>query len=232
MTTHHIRTAFGAVLALALLAPPALRAQEIPSPYRFIEDGMEASVFTGWFDAATGRFELGPQPAALFGARWGIEVSGPLAFEVAASYLPTTRNIVNPALGEGDRIIDEADAALAFVDAALRFAFTGRRTWNRINPYALIGGGVIFDVAGGQQEDQKLEEDDTFSFGTGFNGIFGGGARIFVTDRIAVRTDATLNLYKVDIPNGFRDPERGFENVPEDEWVSTPRFTVGLAWLF
>ena len=217
-----------AVVATVVAAP--LRSQEIGSPYRYIERGQEAGVFAGFMATDRGRFGLGPGSQPVVGARYGVEVSGPVALEGLASMSFGPRDVVNPNRVEGDRIVDEAEMRLVFIEARLRFNLTGRRTWNSIQPYAFVGGGVGFDTLGDQDEDFALEEGDRYSFGTQWTGNVGFGGRIILTDRLLVRVDGGLRLYKVDIPGGWRDPERGFENVPEDEWVSGREISVGLGW--
>lgn len=215
-------------LAVALPAT----AQDIPSPYRYIELGQEVGVFAGYMGTDRGRFGLGPGPQTQIGARYGVEVSGPVALEGVVGTAFGPRHVVNPNRVEGDRIIEEAEMRLVFIEARLRFNLTGRRTWNSIQPYAYIGGGAGFDTIGEQDEDFNLEEGDRYSFGTQWTGNIGVGSRILLTDRLLLRVDAGLRLYKVDIPGGWRDPERGFVNVPEDEWVSGREITVGLGWRF
>jgi hypothetical protein len=179
-----------------------------------------------------GRFGLGPASQTMVGARYGVEVSGPVALEGLATMSFGPRDVVNPNRVEGDRVVDEAEMRIIFLEARLRFNLTGRRTWNSIQPYAYVGGGAGFDTLGDQDEDFALEEEDRYSFGTQWTGNFGLGGRIILTERLLVRVDAGLRLYKVDIPGGWRDPERGFENVPEDEWVSGREISVGLGWRF
>lgn len=219
-----------ALAALSWSAPAA--SQSIPSPYRYIERGQEAGFFSGIMATNTGRFDLGPGTQTLVGARYGVEVSGPVALEGLASVAFGPRNVVNPNRIEGDRVVDEAEMRIVLLEARLRFNLTGRRTWNRLQPFLLIGGGVGFDTLEGQDEDFALEEDDRYTFGTRWTGNLGAGSRLLLTDRIHLRVDAALRLYKVGIPSGWRDPILGFESVPEDEWVSGRLLTVGLGYRF
>lgn len=221
------------IALLAVLTPwSPLRAQDIPSPYRYIERGQAAELFVGYMDAATGRLGYGPEGGLLFGGRYALELTGPLALEGAVALLPTTRDVVHPRRPEEDRVIDEAEANLVFLDVRLRFALTGRRTWNGIQPFVLAGGGVSFDAAGTQAEDEPLETAERFEFGTKLSGVFGAGARIFISERIALRTDASLTLYRLDAPEGWLDADLELDPPAADEWVSSPTFSVGLSYLF
>ena len=229
----HPRAPTLTAVVAALLLPAAGLSQEIPSPYRHIERGQEGGAIVGYMDADPGRFGFGPKGAAFWGAWYGVNVSGPISLEGVATFMPTERVVVNPRRVEGDRALpDPAEVNLVNLNARLRFNLTGRRTWNRLQPYAAVGAGIIFDAQGRQAEDQRLEEDERFDLGTQFAGVFGGGFRALITDRIAVRGEAAISLYQVDVPDGWRDPDLGLGDSPESEWVSAPTFTLGASLLF
>jgi hypothetical protein len=219
-------------MAAAALVVAPLQAQTIPSPYRFIEERQEGGAFVGYFDADPGRFGFGPKSALQTGIRYGLELAGPLGLEGVASVVPTERDVVNPGRDEGDRVVDIAESTLLFVEARLRFALTGRRTWRRLQPFAVAGIGLGMDVQGSQREDQLLLDADRFDFGTKFVGSFGGGTRVILGRKFTLRLDASLLLYQLGTPSGFSEPERNLGNVPENEWVAARGFTVGLAYRF
>lgn len=218
-----------AAVALGTAVPAS--AQSIPSPYRYVEKGQEAGPFVGYLSPDRGRFGFGPGASMILGARYGVEITGPVALEGVVTSLRTTRDVVNPARQEGERVVGEADVALVFLEARLRFALTGRRSWHGLQPYVMAGGGLAFDVEGVQRDDVlELEERDRFEFGTKFTGSFGGGARWILTDRLTLRSELLMNLYKLDTPDGFQDPERGFEAVPDSEWTSARGISLALTW--
>lgn len=208
----------GACVLSGLPTPGA--AQSIPSPYRHIEAGVEAGPFVGWTSMDTGRFGYGPKGGLLLGARWGIEVAGPVSFETVAGVIPGTRDVINPGRAEGDRKVGEADVLMTTIDARLKFSFTGRRTWHDLSPFIVFGGGVAFDLAPAAADDELLEAEDRFDYGTTFSGIMGAGTRWWIHDRLTLRGDATFQLWRLGTPPGFATPERGFESVEEKEWVS------------
>lgn len=227
-----LRTLQSLLLGSALVAAP-VAAQSIPSPYRFIEKGQEGGIFVGYLDADPGRFGFGPKSAPATGIRYGLELAGPLGLEGLATVIPTERDIINPARVEGDRVVgDPAEATLLFVEARLRFALTGRRTWNGLQPYVFAGVGLGLNVQGNQQEDERLLEGDRFDFGTKFLGSTGGGARFFLSSRFVMRLEGALQLYQLKTPGGFQDPERELGTVPESEWVAGKGISLGLAYLF
>lgn len=226
---------FGALLALFLgVLPASLQAQSIPSPYRYIEEGQEGGFFVGYFDADPGRYELGPKSALMTGLRYGLELAGPLGLEGVATVVPTERDVINPGRAPGERAVDVAEATLLFVEARLRFALTGRRTWNRLQPYAAAGIGLGMDVQGNQREDDLLLAADRFNFGTRFVGSFGAGTRVILGSRLTLRLDASLLLYQLRTPGGFQDPDRELDlgNVPDSEWVAGRGLSLGLAYRF
>ncbi len=225
---------FSPLVLVTLLAttPGLVRGQEIPSPYRFIETRQEAGLFAGTLSQGRGRFGFGPGSGPVFGVRYEIGISGPFAIEGVGSYIQTTRDVIDPRRDEGDRIVGEADARLASVDARLKFSLTGERTWNNLSPTVIAGGGVVFGVDGLQPEDDQLGGDDKFDFGTSFLGVVGGGGRWFLTERFLVRAEVLMNFWKIDTPRGYLDTTRGFGSVAQDEWVSGFSFTAGTSLRF
>lgn len=228
----HISAPLLALNILLWLPGAEVRAQQIPSPYVYLEKGQEAGAFVGHVAADAGRFGFGPQSGLAMGGRYGIEVSGPFGLEGAAVYFPTTRDVINPRRAEGDRKVDEAELSIVVIDARLRFGLTGRRTWHGINPFLIAGGGIAFDIAGDQAEDQKIEPTDRFDFGTAFLGVLGGGVRVALGERFFLRGDAHLTLWQLDTPEGFEDPDLEFEAVPKSEWVNNTVLAVGLSYRF
>ena len=69
--------------------------------------------------------------------------------------------------------------------------------------------------------------------GTRFAATFGGGTNFHVSDKISLRLDGVMNLWKVATPVGWLTVEANplGEN-PEDEWVSAKSITLGASWRF
>jgi hypothetical protein len=157
----------------------------------------------------------------MVGARYGIDLSGPLSLEAVAGVVRGTRDIVNPARPEGDRVVGESDVMLTTIDARLRLSATGARTWHGLVPFLAFGGGVVFDTEDPSlTEKALLEADEVFELGTKFFGTVGPGIKWHVTRRLAVRTDLGLSLWKIDAPSGWGDPTLGLTAVAKSEWVS------------
>jgi hypothetical protein len=218
-----------AALTLALAAP--LSGQSIPSPYRFIETRKEVGALGGWISPGTGRFGYGPGPGPVTGVRGGLDFGGPLSIELVVAGIPTTRDIVNPARPT-DRVIGEADATLITLDGRLKLSLTGQRTWHGLSPFVTAGAGLAWDMAQSSLIEQELPEEDRFEFGTAFIALLGGGVRWFVNETVVVRGEGLLNLWRLEAPAGFRDPERGFGDVGESEYVNAASFTLGVGYRF
>jgi hypothetical protein len=226
-----VRIVLGSLAAAGLIlsVPPGLEAQAVPSPFRFIETRQEAGLFLGASSLSKGRFGFGPSDALNMGGRWGIRLSGPLGFEAVAGLISGSRDVVNPARPEGDRKVGEADSQIGTIDGRLRLQLTGDRTWHRLAPFFVAGGGIAFDLSSAAADDQLLEEQDRFDFGNSFFGTLGTGTNLFLSDRLVLRADGNFSLWKLDTPPGFSDPERGFEAVEESEWVSGLHVSLTLA---
>lgn len=220
------------LVPLALVSARPARAQNVPSPYEFIEQRQEAGLFGGSARAVPGRFGFGPDQGMVYGARYAIDLSGPFGIEGVFSYVPTTRTVVDPRRAEESREIGEADVQLLLVDARLRFTLTGNRTWHSLAPFLFAGAGLGYDVAGTSEIDEELAASDRFDFGFALLGTLGGGIRWMASERFLVRGDAQLALWQLDTPEGYLDPELGFEAPPQSEWLNNAFFTLGLAYRF
>jgi hypothetical protein len=214
--------------------PAVALGQSIPSPYRFVENRHEAGFFGGYASPGTGRFGFGPSPGPALGLRYGIRLGGPFFLDAVAGYLPTTRDVVDPSRAEGSQVVGEVDAGIATADLRLRFSLTGDRTWNGFSPFVFMGAGGAFDVLGeGEVEAELLElENDRFRFRSSFLGLLGSGVGWYPSDRMMLRADVSLLIWRLRTPPGFRSPERDLGTVAEKEWVSGPSFTLGAAVRF
>jgi len=216
------------MLAASLGSPAGLLAQTIPSPYRHIEAKKETGPFVGYVSANTGRFGYGPSGGVLVGARWGMELAGPVSFETTLGVIPGSRDVINPGRQEGDRVVGQADALLSTIDGRLKFSFTGQRTWRGLSPFLVFGGGVAFDLAPDDPADQLVDAEDRFNFGTSFYGTGGAGVRWWLSDRLTLRGDALFQLWQLDTPPGFSTPERGFASVEQSEWAGGFRLSMAV----
>jgi hypothetical protein len=197
-----------------------------------VDTRQEAGVFVEYVDAGVGRFGFGPSSGVAYGARYALDVSGPFGLEGAVSYLPTTRDLIDPRRAEAERVLGQADASLILFDARLRFTLTGRRTWNGLSPFVFAGAGGGVDVAGDPEGDELLREEDRFELGFSLLGSLGAGVRWIIGEQLLLRGEAHLRLWQLDTPEGFQDPELGLEAPPQLEWANNGAFSFGLAYRF
>lgn len=221
------------LLALvAALMPAAASAQRIDSPYRFIEPGQSVGLYAGYVSTGQNPLELGPRSAAVFGARYSIRISGPFKAEATIGFMPSTRDAfaVDTLAGDAQNrsFLVEADAQMLSATAALRFDITGARTWNRLQPFLLAGGGVVVDISSLTEEEEELPVDDRYDFGTSFAGELGAGVELYLTDRLSLRADVRDAFWKLPTPAGFvLAAPRG--ELSEDEWVSNWVMSAGIS---
>jgi hypothetical protein len=220
--------ASGLMLALSLSGAVSVDGQSIPSPFRFIETKQEAGLFGGQMTASGGRFGYAPDDALVIGARYGVQLGGPLSLEGVVNYLDATRSVIDPSRPEESWNIGSVPADLLTVDARFKFSLTGHRTWHRLSPFIFAGGGIAFDLTGSQALDETLLPEDVFDFGSSFFATLGGGTRWHLGNRWSLRGDGTFSLWKVDTPPGFSEPDRAFEGVEEGEWLWGTAWTVAL----
>ena len=219
-----------APLAVLLLTPGTGLAQTIPSSFSFLERKQEVGLYGGRMTAGTGQFGFGPSGGTLLGARYGVEISGPLSFEGRVGIIDGSRDVIDPSRPEDSRNIGEADVLLTTIDASFRFSFAGQRSWKGVSPVFSAGAGMILDSSPTNELDASLLAGDIFEFGTRFFTTLALGSRWFVTDRIALRGDGQFSLWKLNTPPGFSDPLRGLANVPEGEWLWGTSFTIALLY--
>ena len=222
-----LRWTLATALACALLPAPAA-GQAIRSPYRYLERTQSGGLFAGYVATDRGSLELGPGPGPIFGARYGIRLSGPFAVEGEVGLLPTSRYVVDLQEPEGAETpipvrLREADISLLQLMAALRFNLTGPRTYRNLQPYLLAGAGAAFSVS--DEETTDLDPDERFDFGTTFAGQLGGGIEWFAMRRLALRLDGRLLFWELDYPRAFSE----LGDVSSEEWVQNFYFSVGAA---
>jgi hypothetical protein len=222
------------VTAVVLLTSSrsAAAGQTIPSSYQFFDTRQEFSTSGGQINPGTGRFGYGPGPGQMIGVRYGLGISGPLSVEGVVNWIPTTRDIMDPSRPGGIRTVGSADVQLLSADVRFKLSLTGPRTWHNLNPFLFTGAGMVRDMAGVGPLELELAKDDRFEFGTSFMGILGGGLRWFVRDPWIVRVDASLRMWKLDVPDGFRLVTRGFGDVGTSEWTNATSVSIALGYRF
>ena len=225
------RTMLGVVLALTAV-PVRLSAQQITSPYRFLETRQAASGHFGYLAAGAGSLGLGPRGAAVFGGRYDIVLSGPFGLEGEIGYFSSMRAVWDTVPGDTTRRqIAEADFTIATASGALRFNLTGPRTYRRLLPYVLFGLGAAVDLSAENEIEAELPGEVRFDFGTSFTGVLGGGIEWLSGPGLGLRLDARNYLWKVKTPRAFLTGEQALR-LPSDEWTQNFAISAGLVFHF
>lgn len=222
-------------LATALAVDTAAAAaQSIDSPYRFLDHNQFAGGFAGYLQPSDGRIGGGPAAAPVFGASWGINVSGPFVFTVELAVAPTSRIVRDTAFVAADSSwaeLGEADMTMLIGMANMRFNITGARTWNGLQPFMLLGAGLVWDMDGNTAAEAELPENMRFDYGTSFAGQLGAGIDWFPSSRLSARLDARNMLWKLGVPEAFVLTESG-RTLPRSQWEQNLVATAGLFFHF
>lgn len=228
-----------AVAALLNVTPAS--SQTIPSPYQFVERSQGLYAYGTYVSTNRGVIGIGPGSGPAVGVGHNIRVSGPFTIDSRVTYFPTSRTVYTVVEADEDRIredpmvgleaIGEADLSLLLVDASLRFDITGPRTWRRLQPYALLGAGMVVRVAADNTAEDALPEgsDLRVRFRSGVTGHFGGGVELHLTERFTVRLDARNLLWRLHVPTGFITTDRVID---DRQWAQTGHISAGIGFRF
>ena len=227
-----IRTTIALLILSCLQTAPGV-AQEIDSPYRFITSRQSINVYGGYLATGKGTLELGPQSGPLFGARYGIAISGPFTLEGDVGYFARMRAVFDTVPGDTSRLrVGDADFSAITATGSLRFNLTGPRTWHGIQPYVQFGAGIAVETSGDPEVEADLPGDVRFDFGTGFTGVLGGGIDWFTGERWGLRLDARNLLWKLGTPRAFLIKGEQARLLPADEWAQNFALTASLVFRF
>lgn len=220
-----------ALMTLGLSTGPA-SAQAITSPYRFLDHGQSLGAFAGYIAASKGSVGFGASSGPVFGARYGIRITGPFTLEAELAYFPTTRAVLDTVPADTTvEVVGEADLTLALAWAALRFNLTGPRTFHGVQPFLLFGGGAALDVAGDAAADEDIAPDARFDFGTSFAGELGAGIEWFLSPSAALRLDGRNVLWRLKTPLPFLQGARSLV-FTDREWVQNFQVSAGFSLYF
>lgn len=221
--------------ALLLVVPFTLPAQIVgrqpdESPFRDLRYRQDVTLFSGYFAAGVDPAGVAPQSAPFLGARYALQITGPVAFMARTALVLSERTIVDPRQNDGARILGVESWPIMLVDANLAMNLTGQKSWRNLVPTATVGIGLVSDF--------KSEPDTgNFSFGTGFAFNMGGGVRYVAGDRIEVRLDFTDYLYRISYPALYFAPAPDDTQVlPSTQrrqfWKHNLAFTIGASYRF
>jgi hypothetical protein len=217
------------LLGASLGLPGSLDAQQIRSPYRYIEQTHSIGADLGHFSAGRADPDVGPQSAPLLGLRYNIRLSGPLSAEANFSLVPTERDILTyvAATDEVQPTGEVAALNILTIGGGLVFHLTGNRTWNRLAPFVVAGGGIATNLAGRTEFEADLPDTQLFDFGPSFAVDLGAGTDVFLAERFSLRIQARDRLMRLQIPAGLIGAQR-----PDNQWTHNFAISLGTAFHF
>ena len=231
----HPRLTAASILFLIAVTRSTAAGQNIPSPYAFVENSQAWDIFGGKANLNPGQLGLGPRDGTVAGGGYSVAFAGSMNLDIGGTMFLSKRDVLDVTQPVDDRSLGRTDINVLLVDVRVRLNLTGQRTWNRLQPYILFGGGVAFTTL----TDRTLEfasampRDQWYEFGTRFAAPFGGGVSIHVSPKISLRVDGVMTLWKIQTPLGWRtlaaDPLG--ENL-DSEWVMGSTIRVGANWRF
>lgn len=234
------------LVALALLvglAVPRVSAQEperaptIDTPYEWIQRSLRVGLFGGYLDADPGASKLGPDATPFGGARLRARISSPLSLEAGASYGLSERLVIDPRTEAPLTPVDTVSSDWLMIDAAVQFALTGARTWHDLQPYAVLGAGLLVGVGEKVSPELSNVEDAPFRYEIGVApGVQAGlGIEWHLGDRLGIGLEARDHLWRIKAPEGFFETEvlDRFEDMglpaPRDtDWTHNLEFSVSV----
>lgn len=198
-----------AIVAL-MAAPAGLAAQTIDSPYRFVERKRDIGPYIGYIFADAGQANLGANPGPVAGMQFAMRMSDPIHLAANVGYFPTTRDVIDPTAEDYPHSIGTEPFNLVMLSGRLQFNLTGGRSWHRLVPYLIGGGGVAFDVSSNinclvepERPTCQIQAPDRFEFGTSFLGQVGIGTAIIITDRLGARITFEDDIWRIKRPAGW-----------------------------
>lgn len=231
-------------LALLLWLPVGgISAQEpereptIDTPYEWIERSFRMGLFGGYLDADRGAMKLGPDATPFGGLRARARISSPISLEGGVSVGLSDRLVVDPRTDAPLTPVGAVSADWVLAEAAMQFAITGARTWRGLQPYAVLGAGLLIGV--GENVSSRLSDPEDapirYEIGVAPGLQAGLGVEWLVSDRFGVGLEARDHLWRIKTPDGFfaldvldRFEDQGLPAPRETEWTHNLEFSIGV----
>jgi hypothetical protein len=231
------------MLAGALIgASVEAAAQQISSPYEFIEKKRDIGPIGGYIFTDRGAANVGPGGGPFFGLQATFSVSDPLKLGAFVAYFPSERDVIDPTPEEGDEpvTVGPRDFNLLMIAGRVHLALTGMRTWHRLAPFLTGGIGIALDVSGAPSctllstdPDCQVLPTERVDFGSSLLGHIGLGTVWLPTQRIGVRLELLNAIWRIKTPDGFRVPEVVLDPIPsETDWTNNLQLSAVLSFWF
>jgi len=236
------------VLLLLGVSPAGAAAQEedepeteeevsIDTPFDWIPRSLRIGLYGGYLATDRGTLDIGPGSAPLLGARARARLSAPLSLEANVAYGSSDRKVIDPRLESGPAAVDEVDSDFLMFQVGMQFSFTGNRTWNGIQPYAIVGAGFLFGVNEDRSPvfaDQAARQFE-FQLNTLPTVQAGVGVEHLLNDRLGVSLELRNHFFRIETPDAFfseeilnRIEELDVQAPQETDWTNNLGLTVTL----
>jgi hypothetical protein len=201
------------------------------SPYRDVEYRQELTLLSGYYAASTDPAGVAPQSGPMLGARYDVRIGGPASLTARVARVFSERNVINPALAPGARLVSRDAWPLYLSDVGITLALTGQKSLHHLVPVLSAGAGIASDF--------KKADIGGFRVGTAFALNFGGGVRWVPGGSFQLRADVTDHLYQISYPGvyfletaaGANDAVLG-DSQSRSVWKHNAAITVGASYLF
>lgn len=235
-----------AVLTLAVTAvalrPESAAAQEesIDTPYRWLERGTRLGLVGGYIFTNRGDPPFGPGSSPFLGARFRARLSSPLSLEIGGGYGNSNQYVIDPRLEGGPAIVDTVNADWLIIEASLQFAFTGARSYHKLQPYVVLGGGIFMGLSTGTSNALEIPQQPfVYEIGTSAMVHLGVGTELDVSRRLGLAFEVRDNLWHVRTPEGWFLPsvllnllDTGSPAPDESQWTHNFELTASLYYYF
>ncbi len=207
------------------------------SPFRDLPRGHVVTAHAGLFGGGGGRLGIGPQDGTLYGIRYDIRVGGPIHIGLAVSRGDLERLVAAEDDSVATRISGPFPQSMTMAEFGLQFSLTGPKTWHRLSPF--IGAGIGYAFSGGTPQDTSA-----YRFGNKVYFVPSAGLKVYLTDRLHLRTEGRTVIWKLKYPTSFaEEPTLEPGNPPDDsnallpdgkldQWTASGWLQVGLGYSF
>jgi hypothetical protein len=230
------------VFAGLVSVPGSASAQEerIETPYRWIEGGTRLGLFGGYIFTNRGSLDLGAGSSPIVGGRLRARLSSPLSLEIGVGYGDSDLWVTDPRLEGGPAVVDTVGTNWLLIEASLQLALTGARSYRRIQPYVLLGGGILQELST-ESSDVLAIPQQPFAFKIGTTPMvhLGLGAEIDISRRFGLALEVRDDLWRLKTPEGWfrldvleNIADSGSTVPDESQWVHNFELTASLYYYF
>jgi hypothetical protein len=185
-----------AALLAAIPASAQVGHEPAKSPYADLEYSQELTLLGGYLRTRHDPAGILPASRPLFGVRYEITLTGPLALSADLVSGSGDRHVIDPLKPAATRNAGTQTNAAFAADIAAAMNLTGTRSWHSLVPQIRAGVGFVHSRA---QDDSS-----GYTFGTPFAFTFGGGMKYIPGGgHFQLRADVTDRIFKQSYPDAY-----------------------------